>query len=117
MSLIPINPIEITDIGLDQQDRSGNNLVGTTQETADQLLIGFSALGTCPFRKRVELSMPNIARPPQHDERALPSCPAADLDLDRVRRAVSGIRYGEVRVIIQDGVIVQIERIEKQRLR
>ena len=116
MSLISINPIEITDIGLDQQDRSGNNLVGTTQETADQLLIGFSALGTCPFRKRVELSMPDITRSPQTDERALPSCPAVDLDLDRVRRAVSGIRYGEVRVIIQEGIIVQIERIEKQRL-
>jgi hypothetical protein len=37
--------------------------------------------------------------------------------LDRVRRAVEGIRFGEVRVIIQDGVIVQIERVEKERLR
>ena len=61
--------------------------------------------------------MPNNARPPQHDEQALPSCRATDLDLDRVRRAVTGIRYGEVRVIIQDGVIVQIERTEKERLR
>ena len=31
--------------------------------------------------------------------------------------AVKGLRYGEVRVIIQDYVIVQIERLEKQRLR
>jgi hypothetical protein len=31
--------------------------------------------------------------------------------------ARTGIRYGEVRVIIQDGVIVQTERIEKERLR
>ncbi len=61
--------------------------------------------------------MPDIARPTQHVERALPSRPAVNVDLDRVRRAVSGIRYGEVRVIIQDGVIVQIERIEKERLR
>ena len=42
---------------------------------------------------------------------------ARDFDLDQVRKAVKGIRYGEVRVIIQDGVIIQIERIEKQRLR
>ena len=42
---------------------------------------------------------------------------ARDFDLDQVRTAVRGIRYGEVRVIIQDGVIVQIERVEKQRLR
>ena len=87
------------------------------QEANDQSLIGFPVQGTCPFRQSVELSMPNIARPPQHDERALPSCPAVNVDLDRVRRAVSGIRYGEVRVIIQDGVIVQIERIEKERFR
>ncbi|MDR3622161.1 MAG: YezD family protein [Paludisphaera borealis] len=43
--------------------------------------------------------------------------PAVDLDLDQVRAAVRGIRYGEVRVIIQDGQIVQIDRLEKQRLR
>lgn len=41
---------------------------------------------------------------------------ARDADLDPVQRAVRGLRYGEVRVIIQDGVIVQIERIEKRRL-
>jgi hypothetical protein len=40
-----------------------------------------------------------------------------DLDLERLRTAVQGIRYGEVRVVIQDGVIVQIERLERQRLR
>jgi hypothetical protein len=40
-----------------------------------------------------------------------------DYDMDRVRSAVQGIRYGEVRVVIQDGVIVQIERLERQRLR
>ncbi len=117
MNLFLVNPIEIIDISLDQQDRTGNNLIGMTQETDDQSLIGFFALGTCRFRQRVELNMPNNARPPQFDERALPSFPAADLDLDRVRRAVTGIRYREVRVIIQDGVIIQIERIEKQPLR
>ena len=57
------------------------------------------------------------ARSTQDDERADRSSRAGDLDLDRVRIAVKGIRYGEVRVIIQDGVIVQIERVEKQRLR
>jgi hypothetical protein len=47
---------------------------------------------------------------------ALP-IPAGELDLERVRSAVRGIRFGEVRVIIQDGQIVQIDRLEKQRLR
>ncbi len=48
-----------------------------------------------------------------------PARPAQDREsgLDHVRQAVQGIRFGEVRVIIQDGVIVQIERVEKHRLR
>jgi len=49
--------------------------------------------------------------------RAIHSAPSRELDLEHVRAAIEGIRYGEVRVIIQDGVIVQIERVEKQRLR
>jgi hypothetical protein len=48
-----------------------------------------------------------------------PSRQAADrgFGLDLVRTALAGLRFGEVRVIVQDGVIVQIERVEKQRLR
>lgn len=42
---------------------------------------------------------------------------AADRDLEQVRSAIEGVRFGEVRVVIQDGVIVQIDRVEKQRLR
>ena len=42
---------------------------------------------------------------------------AREVELDQVRKAVQGIRFGEVRLIIQDGLIVQIERVEKQRLR
>jgi hypothetical protein len=51
------------------------------------------------------------------DGRVTHSPPPRDFDLDHVRKAVQGIRYGEVRMIIQDGVIVQIERMEKQRIR
>ncbi len=40
-----------------------------------------------------------------------------EMGLEQVRLAVKAIRFGEVRVIIQDGVIVQIDRIEKLRLR
>ena len=43
--------------------------------------------------------------------------PSPDSVLDQLRLAIKGIRYGEIRVIIQDYVIVQIERVEKQRLR
>jgi hypothetical protein len=61
--------------------------------------------------------MSNRAISSQDESRAVRPSAGHDLDLDHVRAAVNGIRYGEVRVIIQDGVIVQIERVEKQRLR
>jgi hypothetical protein len=35
----------------------------------------------------------------------------------QLRTAVRNVWHGEVRVIIQDAVIVQIDRLEKQRLR
>ncbi len=38
------------------------------------------------------------------------------LALDRIQNALGGLRFGEVRVIVQDGVVVQVERTEKVRL-
>jgi hypothetical protein len=46
-----------------------------------------------------------------------PNSTATTLDLESIRTAIKGIRYGEVRVIIQDGVVIQIDRMEKKRLR
>lgn len=53
----------------------------------------------------------------QDEGRGIGPTHRTDPVMDQLRGAVEGIRYGEVRVIIQDGVIVQIERVEKQRLR
>jgi hypothetical protein len=36
--------------------------------------------------------------------------------LGKVRDALHGLRYGEVTVVVQDGVVVQVERTEKVRL-
>lgn len=44
---------------------------------------------------------------------AVPNSPAA---LRRIGDALSGLRYGSVLAIVQDGVVVQIERTEKTRL-
>ena len=58
-----------------------------------------------------------------NDQAASAAPKAADLAagrepaLDQVLRAIKGLRFGEVRVIVQDGLIVQIERLEKHRLR
>ena len=38
-----------------------------------------------------------------------------DETLERVQAALRGIRFGTVTVVIQDGVVVQIERMEKLR--
>ena len=61
--------------------------------------------------------MSNPTLPSRDEDRTTIPSPARDFGLDQVRKAVKGIQYGEVRVIIQDGLIVQIERVEKQRLR
>ena len=38
-------------------------------------------------------------------------------DLQHIREALRGLRYGTVNIIIQDGVVVQIDRTEKKRVR
>ena len=46
-------------------------------------------------------------------ESASPSLTAA---LERIRAALKGLRYGTVTIVVQDGVIVQVERSEKFRI-
>jgi hypothetical protein len=36
--------------------------------------------------------------------------------LDRIHAALRGLRYGSVTAIVQDGVVVQVERLEKFRV-
>ena len=38
------------------------------------------------------------------------------VDLEPIRAAIKGIRFGEVRIVIQDGRVIQIDRMEKQRI-
>ena len=37
-------------------------------------------------------------------------------ELEQVRAALAGLQFGSVTIIVQDGVIVQIDRTEKKRL-
>ena len=41
---------------------------------------------------------------------------AGDFTLDEVRASLKNLRYGSVTIIVQDGVIIQIDRTEKRRL-
>ncbi len=61
-----------------------------------------------------EISMTDV-----HNQRAAPHAGDDSYTahaLGRVREALSGLRYGEVTVVVQDGVVVQVERTEKVRL-
>jgi len=42
---------------------------------------------------------------------------ALDEAIEQIRRALQGLQFGEVSVIVQDGVVVQLERRERRRLR
>jgi hypothetical protein len=56
-------------------------------------------------RARISLDSAEI-RPPR----------ITDVELEQIRRALAGLQHGEIRLIIHDGVVVQIERLERQRL-
>ena len=45
--------------------------------------------------------------------RALPT----DDELREISASLRGLRFGSVSIVVQDGVIIQIDRVEKRRLR
>jgi hypothetical protein len=42
---------------------------------------------------------------------------ALDPALEYVRQALAGLQFGLVAIIVQDGVIIQVERTERKRFR
>jgi hypothetical protein len=40
-----------------------------------------------------------------------------DHAMEQIRLALRGLRFGEVAIVVQDGVVIQIERTERTRLR
>ena len=55
-----------------------------------------------------------MARDGSVDRSASPERPRDALD--RIGAALRGLRYGTVTAVVQDGVVVQVERTEKFRL-
>ena len=45
------------------------------------------------------------------------SADSVEQALERVRDALKGLKYGVISIIVQDGVVVQVEKTEKVRLR
>jgi hypothetical protein len=55
----------------------------------------------------------------QHDhlESRLPEQDGGDeLTLKRIEEALRGLRFGTITVVVQDGVVVQIDRTDRYRL-
>jgi hypothetical protein len=42
---------------------------------------------------------------------------AQDSALEHIRDALRGLRFGLVSIVVQDGIVIQIERTERKRLR
>lgn len=40
-----------------------------------------------------------------------------ELTLAHIREALQGLEYGEISIVVQDGVVIQIERLERKRLK
>jgi hypothetical protein len=40
-----------------------------------------------------------------------------DPAIEYIRQALVGLQFGQVSVIVQDGVVVQVERVERKRFR
>ena len=46
-----------------------------------------------------------------------PAGAASEHAIEQVRDTLRGLKYGVVTIIVQDGVVVQIERTERRRLK
>lgn len=59
-------------------------------------------------------SEPIVAR---DDRQGTRSSRNHEFDWQQVQEAIQSLRYGEVRIVVQDGLVIQIDRTEKQRVR
>src|SRR4051812_32549197 len=55
--------------------------------------------------------------PQQPDASAAEQHATADDVINQIRDSLRGLRFGSLNIIVQDGVIIQIERTEKRRIR
>jgi hypothetical protein len=60
-----------------------------------------------------------VTEPITHQPHPIRPDRAAGLDeaLNQVRDSLRELRFGSVNIIVQDGVVIQIDRTEKRRLR
>lgn len=64
--------------------------------------------GSAKMRDKVTRTQPEGVRQEQLQQ---------DSAFEHIREALVGLQFGEVLVVLQDGVIVQLERTERKRFR
>jgi hypothetical protein len=80
----------------------------TTAHTAAAQLLA----GKVNSMSRHDVPLPASASPPPTG-RQLPT----EEELREIAASLRGMRYGSVTIVVQDGVVIQIDRTEKRRLR
>ena len=85
-------------------------------------VVGQMASNTPNARRNVVATATTISTEDKHASGSLAQSAAGsngslELALEQIRDALRGLRFGSISVVIQDGVVVQIERTEKKRLR
>lgn len=63
---------------------------------------------------RQDLSAPI---PPAAGERTKQRGRVPDVVVDAIVEALRGVKYGQITVTVQDGLVVQIDRMERRRLK
>ena len=63
---------------------------------------------------RQDLSAPV---PPPAAERAAQRGRVPEVVVDAIVEALRGVKYGQITVTVQDGLVVQIDRMERRRLK
>jgi hypothetical protein len=59
-----------------------------------------------------------VSDPISKQSKASATEPATPDDaINQIRDSLRGLRFGSVNIIVQDGVVIQIDRTEKRRLR
>lgn len=60
---------------------------------------------------------PPAPTPPATGERSAPRGRVPEVVVDAIVEALRGVKYGQITVTVQDGLVVQIDRMERRRLK
>ena len=53
---------------------------------------------------------------PESSSNSQLGCSRREQEVREIEDALRGLQYGSVNVVVQDGIVVQIDRLEKRRL-